>query len=311
MKWAVGTRSDRPARAASQAILACVMVVLCLGLVSAGCGTGEGGSEADGGRLIVLADTSFLADIAQNVAGDRLTVSSLLPMDADPHSFEPTPRDAARIAESRAVIINVAGLVPLVDQLIASAAGPDLLVIEAAAGVPGAEEDPHVWLDPINVITYAKNIAEGLTAIDPEGAAVYRENAEKYAEDLRALDAWIVAQVETIPAKNRLLVTNHETFGYFAQRYGFRIVGTVFPTVAGSGSPSAQQLSALVAEIKATGAQAIFLEVESNADLAQQVARETGVTLVTDLYTHSLGKNASTYLDMMRWDVEAIVEALR
>jgi ABC-type Zn uptake system ZnuABC Zn-binding protein ZnuA len=289
----------------------CAAVLLCLSVVFSGCGGAGEGAGLDGGTPVVLADTSFLADIAQNVAGTRLTVSSILPVDADPHSFEPTPQDAKCIAGSRAVIINIAGLEPLVDDLIASAAGPDLLVIEGAAGVPGASEDPHVGLDPINVITYAENIAEGLAAIDPDGAAIYRENAEKYAERLRELDAWIVTQVETIRAENRLLVTNHETFGYFAKRYGFRIVGAVLPSVSGMGSPSAEELVGLVTEIEASGAPAIFLETGSNADLAKQVAREAGVTLVTDLYTHSLGENASTYLDMMRWNVNAIVEALR
>jgi ABC-type Zn uptake system ZnuABC Zn-binding protein ZnuA len=297
--------------ATKTAIVLSAAAVFCISLALVGCGTADDGAGSDGGSLVVLADTSFLADIAQNVAGSRLTVSSILPVDADPHSFEPTPRDATRIAASRAVIINVTGLEPLVDELIASAGGPDLLVIEAAAGVAGASDDPHVWLDPINVIAYAENIAKGLTAIDPGGAVTYRDNAANYAESLRALDAWIVARVETISAENRLLVTNHETLGYFAERYGFKIVGTVFPTVAGSGAPSAQQLTALIGDIKSSGAPAIFLETGSNADLAQQVARETGVKVVTDLYTHSLGKNAATYLDMMRWNVESIVEALR
>jgi ABC-type Zn uptake system ZnuABC Zn-binding protein ZnuA len=289
----------------------CAVVVLCAGQAAAGCG-GAGGTTGGGnGRPAVLADTSFMADIAQNVAGDRLTVSSLLPVGADPHNFEPTPRDARRVAESRAVIINTRGFEPLLDDLIAGAGSPDLLVIEAASGLTGASKDPHFWLDPIKVITYADNIRDGLSMIDPGGTETYALNAEAYGQRLRDLDAWIAAQVATIPAGRRLLVTNHESFGYFAERYGFRIVGAIFPTVAGEGSPSAEQLATLVKDIRETGAPAIFLETGSNADLANQVARETGVKVVTDLYTHSLGKNASTYLDMMRWNVTRIVEALR
>jgi len=210
-----------------------------------------------------------------------------------------------------------------VDDLIASAGGPGLLVIEAAAGLAGRvpqegeaapaqdEIDPHFWLDPTMVIHYVENIRNGLTTVDPDGAETYRVNADSYTLTLRELDAWIQEQVETVPVERRLLVTNHESFGYFADRYGFRIVGSVFPSTEGEGTPSARQLAALVDRIKATGAPAILLETGSNPDLAAQLARETGVKVVTDLHTHSLGENAPTYVDMMRWNVERIVEALR
>jgi ABC-type Zn uptake system ZnuABC Zn-binding protein ZnuA len=285
-------------------------VLLCASV--GGCGGSESGPTGEtAGQLQVLADTSFLADIVQNVAGDRLSVSALVPAGADPHSFEPTPQDAQRVAECEVMVINVAGLLPVVDELIAGAGASDLLVVEAAAGLPGPNKDPHYWLDPLDVITYVENIADGLTTIDPVGAAAYRANAATYAQALRELDAWISAQVETIPAARRLLVTNHESFGPFAARYGFEIVGTVFPTTTGEGSPSARQLTELVESIRGTGAPAIFLETGSNPDLAEQVAAEAGVKVVTDLYTHSLGEGASTYLEMMRWNVTKIVEALR
>ncbi len=289
----------------------CALVALGSGSFALGCDGGDNASNGGTGEPVVLADMSFMADIAQNVAGDRFVVSSLLPTGADPHSFEPTPRDAKRIVDSDAVIINIHGFEPLVDDLIAGAADPDLLVIEAGAGVPGASEDPHLWLDPLNVITYVNNIAEDFATIDPAKADTYRSNAEGYAADLRELDQWIAAQVQSIPAERRLLVTNHEVFGHFAKRYGFQIVGTIFATVAGDGSPSAQQLAALVADIRATGAPAIFLETGGNTDLADQLAQETGVKVITELYTHSLGENACTYVDMMRWNVQLMVEALR
>jgi ABC-type Zn uptake system ZnuABC Zn-binding protein ZnuA len=227
------------------------------------------------------------------------------------------------VAESRAVIINSYGLIPLVDDLIASAGDPHLLVIEAGAGLVGRtpqageaapkedEIDPHFWLDPTKVITYVENIRNGLSTLDPEGKDTYEKNAESYVRELRELDAWISDQVESIPVERRLLVTNHENLGYFADRYGFQVVGSVFPTTSGEGTSSAQQLARLVEEIEATGAPAIFLETGSNADLAGEVASETGVEVVTDLYTHSLGEDAPSYLDMMRWNVGRIVEALR
>lgn len=289
----------------------CAVALLSGALAIAGCGESTGPAGTGGAGPAVMADTSFMADIAQNVAGDRLEVPAILPLGSDPHTFEPTPQDARRIADSAAVIINTTGFVPQLDDLIAGIADDDLLVIEAAAGVEGISQDPHAWLDPVLVVTYAENIAQGLAKVDPGGVSEYRSNAERYSEALRQLDSWIAGRVRTVPAERRLLVTNHESFGYFAKRYGFRIVGTVFPTVSGEGSPSAQQVAKLVEEIKATGAPAIFLETGGNPELARQVARETGAKVVTDLCVASLGDNAPTYLDMMRWNVERIVEALR
>ena len=287
-------------------LVTALLVAACL---LAGCGGAAPPAKA--GQLTVLADTSFMADIAQNVAGDRLSVSALIPTGADPHSFEPTPQDATRVAQSRAIIINNRGLEPMVDDLISGAGRSDLLVVEAAAGLAGARQDPHLWLDPVEVVTYVDNIRRGLSAIDPAGSEVYAKNAQSYAQKLRDLDQWIAAQVQTIPAGRRLLVTNHESFGYFAKRYGFTIVGAIFESVSGEGSPSARELAALIEQIKASGAPAVFLETGNNPDLAAQIAKETGVKVVTDLYIHSLGANANTYLDMMRWDVNLIVEALR
>jgi ABC-type Zn uptake system ZnuABC Zn-binding protein ZnuA len=261
--------------------------------------------------LAVVAETSFLADIAQNVAGDRAKVESLVPLGTDPHSFDPTPRDAAMVARARALVINSPGFEPPVDRLFAGAGRKDLTVVDASEGLAGENTDPHFWLDPIDVITYVENIRAGLTAIDPQGADEYASNAAAYDKQLRELDSWIQERVATVPVSRRLLVTNHESLGHFADRYGFTVVGTVFPSTDTEGAPSASALGTLIDDIRATGAPAIFLETGSNPDLAAQVARETGVKVVTDLYTHSLAPDAPTYLEMMRWNVDHIVEALR
>ena len=135
-----------------------------------------------------------------------------------------------------------------------------------------------------------------------------------YIAQLQELDTWIAQQVQSIPAERRQIVTNHESFGYFADRYGFTIIGTVVPSVSTSSSPSAQQLARLVDQIKATGAPAIFLETGANPQLADQVAAETGVIVVTDLVSHSITPPdgpAPTYLDMMRLNTQAFVNALK
>ena len=296
-------------RALTRAVVIACTVVVVLG--AAGCA----GSTANNGRTdnvpVVSADTTFMADITQNIAGDRLQVSAILPIGADPHSFEPTPKDAKRLAESSAVVIIAIGLVPQLDAWLTGVCGGRLVIVEAAAGLSGISKDPHTWLDPLLVVTYVENIAEGLGVLDPARAPEYQKNAEEYSQTLRELDAWITAQVETVVPERRLLVTNHQSFGYFAERYGFRIVGTVFPTVSGEGSPSAQKVAALIADITTNRAPAIFLETGSNADLALQIARGAGVEVVDDLLVASLGDNAPSYVDMMRWNVKRIVETLR
>jgi ABC-type Zn uptake system ZnuABC Zn-binding protein ZnuA len=294
------------------AALAFTMIV-----AMAGCGSPDGAASgptsqnpAVAGAPVVVAETSYLADIVQNVAGDRLQVSSLLPIGSDPHSFDPTPQDAAKVAGADAVVINSPGFEPPVDDLISGAGSPDLRVIDASAGLPGAETDPHFWLDPTKVITYVDNIRAGLSAIDPAGAETYAANAAAYQARLEELDSWIAGRVATIPPSRRLLVTNHESFGRFAERYGFTVVGTILRSAGTEAAPSAEGLAELVRAIGDTGAPAIFLETGTNPDLADQVARETGVKVITDLYTHSLSTDAPTYIDMMRWDVDRIVEAL-
>jgi ABC-type Zn uptake system ZnuABC Zn-binding protein ZnuA len=290
-------------------------LVLATAVIAAACGAGTSPSSSTpapgSSAATVIAETSYLADMVQNVAGDRVKVESLLPLGTDPHSFDPTPRDAAKVAKARAIVINSPGFEPPVDRLIQGAGSLDLAVIDAAKGLAGEKVDPHFWLDPIDAIAYVENIRAGLTAIDPGGAGEYAANAAAYEQKLRDLDSWTKSRVATIPPARRLLVTNHESFGHFADRYGFRVVGTVFPTTSAEGAPSAKALGTLIDDIRATGAPAIFLETGSNPSLADQVARETGVKVVTDLYTHSLADKAPTYLDMMRWNVDHIVEALR
>lgn len=307
-----GGETSRSSGSVSAVVTALTLLpaLVCLGTMGA-CASADGTSVSQPGRAQIVADTGFLADIVQNVAGDRFSVTSLVPPGSDPHSFEPTPQDAVLMAKSEAVVINVAGLIPAIDELVAGAGDDGPLLIEAAAGLGGAAEDPHLWLDPVNVITYATNIADGLALVDPKGADVYQISAQSYSDRLRELDAWIAAEVESMPAARRLLVTNHQSLGYFAQRYGFTIVGTVFPTTTGEGSPSARQMAELISAIEESGAPAIFLETGSNPDLAEQVARETGAIVVTDLQTNSLDEDAPTYIDMMRWNVDVIVEALR
>jgi ABC-type Zn uptake system ZnuABC Zn-binding protein ZnuA len=279
----------------------------------------EGQSASPETAPVVLASATFLADIAQNIAGDRVKVESFLPIGADPHSYQPTPQDVTKIAQSKLLIINGAEYEHFLESLLENAGG-EREVIEASAGIsPRADADneygvdPHLWLDPNHVIIYVENIREGLTHFDPDGAAIYQSNAEAYVAQLIELDAWINEQISQISPERRLLVTNHEALGYFADRYGFTIIGAVLPGVSSDASPSAEQMAGLIDLIKSSGTPAIFSDEVENPALAQQIADETGVKIVNDLHLESLtdGSPAGTYIDMIRHNVTEIVEALK
>lgn len=286
-------------------------------LILSACGPGASSSQTS--DPAILTSTTFLADITRRVAGDRLDVEPLLPLGADPHSYQPTPRDITRIADSKLLIINGAEYEHFLEPLLENAGG-EREVIEASAGVPVREDadgehgiDPHMWLDPNNVIVYVENIREALTHYDPDGAEVYQSNADAYVAELKDLDAWVVEQVAQIPPERRLLITNHESLGYFAERYGFTIGGTLIESFSSGASPSAGQIAGLIDQIKSSGAPAIFLDSSDNEALAQQIADETDVRVVTDLHLESLtdGPPAETYIDMMKHNVTLIVGALR
>lgn len=305
-----------------------IVILIWIGaLVLTGC---QAPAQPAAGGLKVLAVETFLADITQNVTGDRVRVEALIPIGLDPHAFEPAPQDVAKISSSQVLVVNGAGFETWLKPVLSNAGGQHIVIeasaglksrtaregegIAGTAGAPHDAGDPHFWLDPLNVVQYVNNIRAGLTQADPAGAEVYAQNAAVYIQKLKDLDSWIRDQVDLIPPERRLMVTNHESMGYFADRYGFKIAGTVVPGVSSEASPSAQDLVRLVNQIRAAGVKAIFLETGSNPQLARQVAQETGVQVVTDLNTHSItppGGKAPTYIDMIKWDVQIIVAALR
>jgi len=310
---------------------AALICTLCFALLLAACqSAAPANTPAANGLPRVLAVESFLADIAQNVAGDRLQVETLMPLGLDPHAYEPTPQDVGRVADADVLIVNGAGFEGWLDEVLANAGG-ERLVIEASAGLasrtPGADEaaahagetdnhavDPHFWLDPTKAVHYVENIRDGLSSADPDGQAAYAANAAAYITKLKELDAVIQEEIAQIPAERRLLVTNHESLGYYADRYGLRIVGAVSPSSSSSASPSAQQLAQLTDLIRSSGAPAIFLETGANTQLADQLHAETGIIVAPPLYTHSItaaGGDAPTYLDMMRYNTQVIVQALK
>lgn len=294
---------------------------LILALILSSCQAVQPATLSNGSPIRVLAVESFLANIAQNVAGTRTEIDSLIPFGVDPHTFEPTPADLARISDCQLLITNGAGLESWLQKIIENA-GSKCKVIEASSGLKGRttvgndplEIDPHFFMDPNLAIRYVENIQNALSALDPPGQSEYSTNAKAYIQQLKDLDVWITAQVGQIPVENRLIVTNHESLGYFADRYRFKVVGTILPSASSEAQPSAQQIAQLIGIIHQTGVKAIFLETGNNPELAQHIAEETGIKVINNLYEHSLSDKsgpASTYIEMMKYNTTSIVNALK
>lgn len=261
----------------------------------------------------VLAAESFLTDIAQQVAGNRIKIEGLIPVSMEPHAYEPTPRDVARVAESDLLIISGAGLEEWLKGILTNIGGSEK-IIESSAGLTAVNGDPHFWLDPNLVVAYVDNIRDALARIDPDGKDDYLSNAAAYKQALLELDAWIKQEVEKIPPANRLLVTNHETLGYFASQYGFQVIGSLLASLSSEASPSPRDLAQLSDNLRTLSVRVIFLDVGNNPRLAEQIAAETNAKIITNLYSESLspaGGPAATYLDMMKHNVSVIVSALQ
>lgn len=302
--------------------LAALLAVIVVAVASAGCGaTGN-----DTAGLRVVASVGFLADMAREVGGERVDVTTLVPPGAELHAFEPGPAELRQVAESDLVVLNGGGLEGPLVKMLRGVGGRDRM-IDACAGLkarlPAARErqlvdasatDPHFWLDPMLVVKYVDNLRIAFSKADPAGARTYRDNAARYQDELRRLDAWMRRRLASIPGERRLLVTDHQSYGYFADAFGFRIVGAVNPSVDPEAVPSARHVAALIRTIRREGVPAVFVSAGESPDLAAQVAREAGVKVVTGLRDHSLSGPegpAATYITMMRYDTQLIEEALR
>lgn len=303
-------------------------VLLVVGLLLAACG---GGAPAAGGRLKVVASTTIVGDVVAQVGGGLIELTVLFPPGADPHTFEPRPQDIAALSDAQVVVINGMGLEEALEpaleanvkgSIVHASEGIEVLAFEGEEHEGEEHEgeehhheggDPHTWTDPNNVIVWAQNIAAALAEADPANAKAYRSNADAYIAALTELDGWIRAQVEQIPAERRKMVTDHLAFGYLADEYGLEQVGALIGSFSTNAAPSAQELAALEDKIKEQGVPAVFVGKTVNPELAEQVAQDTGVKLV-HVYTGSLsapGGEADSYLAFMRYNVNAIVEALK
>jgi manganese/iron transport system substrate-binding protein len=322
-------RMARPANTRSKLVLPMVMALL------AACAASNAGPKLtpieslravqlpDTRRLSVVGTTTLVGDLLRQVGGEWIDLHVLLAAGRDPHDFQATPGDMRAAGGAAVIFVSGFGLegnmlttladsfpdLPMVDL------SQDLQPLEAAgsSAASAPETDPHVWLDPMNVIRWAENAAQALARLDPQNESHYAENAREFAARLQALDAWIRNEVDPIPVERRVLVTDHHMLDYFARRYDFEVLGTIIPGYSTEAEVSARDLARLEDEVRSAGARAIFIEHSANPQLAQTVAGDTGL-IVVPLYVGALSGPdgpAADYIELMQYDVRTLVQALQ
>jgi ABC-type Zn uptake system ZnuABC Zn-binding protein ZnuA len=267
-------------------------------------------------KIVVVTTMTVLADLIQQVGGDKVEVKSLVPPGGEVHTYQPTPEDIKSVAQARIVFYNGVHLEEWLDGTIRSAGKPDLPIVVLSDGLPviqesGEEPNPHLWLDVANAKTYVEKIRDGLGKVDSGNAMYYGDRAKNYLGQLDELDKWVQAQVEAIPKARRKLVTFHDAFPYFAKRYGLALVG--FVVESPGKEPSARETAALIRRIKRERVPAIFAEAQFSPKLMDVLAKDAGVRVITSLYDDSLssGPEANSYIAMMKYDVTQVVNALK
>ena len=358
--------------------------VVAFALVAA-LGFAEGEPEARGDRVAVVATTTIAGDIVSQIGGDQISLYVMLPVGADPHLFQPTPRDARQVADAAVVFINGAGLeAEFLGNLLTNVEPRRLVDLSSnleLRRLEGGHEhedehdedehdedehdedehdedehdedehdedehdedehdedehdedehdedehdedehehehahgdfDPHVWMDPTLIAAWTPAIAAALSEVDPGSAGAYAERAAALAAELHELDAWVRERVAAVPVPERILITDHDVLGYFADRYQFSVLDTIIPGFSTASEPSARHLAALRDAISEHAVPAIFVGLTVSPRAAEVVAEDLGIEVVS-IYTGSLGEPdgpAATYQDFIRTNVERIVTAL-
>jgi ABC-type Zn uptake system ZnuABC Zn-binding protein ZnuA len=287
-----------------------------LALAISACGQDSGDSSA----VEVAATTTQVADLARNVAGERAEVTGILAPNSDPHEYEPKPSDAEAVAGADLILQSGGDLDLWLDQVVESAGtdAPVVSLIDSAQTIEGSEDgatelDPHWWQDPENTIAAVDQIRASLDQVDPAGAEEYDANAAAYTAKLKRLDAAIAACVERLSPAERKLVTSHDALGYYADRYGFEVIGAAIPALTTQAQASAGETADLVDLINRERVNAVFPEAGVSAELEQAIAAETGAEVGGELWADALGPEGSsgaTYLEAMAANTQTIVDGL-
>jgi manganese/iron transport system substrate-binding protein len=294
-----------------------ITIFLAAATLLSGC-AGPPASGGSNGKLVVVTTTTVFADLVSNVGGDLVSVTSLVPKNADVHTFEPKPADVRTVSGAKLLIMNGLGLDDWLSKTITNAAASGTPLLQLGVDLPGvtllpgdtsATENPHLWMDVKYAELYVDRIAQALGSADPSHAKTYLTQAAAYKQQLETLDGWVRSQIATIPEANRKLVTFHDAFPYYAREYGITIVGVAVE--APGQDPSAGYTAQLITAIKSAGVKAIFSEAQFPAKLVDELASEANCKVVANLYDDALGDPPiSSYDAVIRWDTTQLVQAL-
>jgi ABC-type Zn uptake system ZnuABC Zn-binding protein ZnuA len=299
------------------------LVGLLVAVLLGGCSTGStspaSSDTGDAGVVDVVTTTTVFADMVRQVGGPHVQVTSLVPKGGDVHTFEPRPSDVQTVARAKLLVMNGLGLDDWVEKTITNASATGAPLLKLGPGVTGVEllpgedpgtKNPHLFMDVTYAERYVDEIATALQRVDPTDASDYASGAAAYRTRLSALDASVRQRIATIPESDRKLVTFHDAFPYYAREYGITIVGTA---VAAPGQdPTAGYTAQLIDEIRASGVKAIFSENQFPTKLVDQLAAETGVKVVANLYDDSVGDPpVDSYVGVIDWDTDQLVAALK
>lgn len=283
-------------------------------LLVSGCGSSRAADTPIGNRLAVVTTTALLADLARNVGGDLVEVTSLVPPGADVHSFQSTPADSVAISQAALIVTNGGELDGFLEPLIRGSLSDDSVRVVAAGpllatgALPDSiKTDPHFWQNPLFTVVYVEEIRDGLIAADPENAAIYRKNFASYEEKLTKLDFDIASTLNTVDPARRQLITFHDAFGHFATRYGWEVNAFV---ASDGGEVSPGRVVEILLQVREHGIPAVFAEPQFRADVLENAAKEAGVETGI-IYSDVLDGDVTSYIDMMLFNAKNLARLLR
>lgn len=309
-------------RGASRSFRLATLPVILMGTLAAGCAPSLPATQtsidalmpvdlAPGERLNIAASTGIVGDIVRRVGGEAIDLMTIVQAGKDPHDFEPTPREIQSLSAVDAVFLSGLGLETTLERALGDggASAPRISLSEGLADTG----DPHVWLDPRNVLVWIDNVARSLSALDPAHAGEYAARAEAYRAEVEALDQRLADRIAEIPEADRKIVSDHDMLGHLAGRYGLQVVGSLIPAASSAAEPSARDLARLHSAMDAEDVRVIVVASSSSTGLAEAIAEDRGARLVR-LFVETLsdpGGPAETYLELMEYNLAAIVEALK
>ena len=300
--------------------------LLLLALMCLLCACGSNRSEPQEGRLQVVATVSPITNIVYNITGDHVDLSGLVPAGTDSHTFELAPSDVVILSKADIIFINglhleestlrmaeanlkEGGEIVLLGELVID---PENYVYDFSFPKEAGSPNPHLWTDPIFALKYAEIVRAKLTARDPDNGAVYQANYDEFAARIEALDAAIQATTASIPQDNRKLLTYHDSFAYFAPRYGYTVLGAIQPS--DFSEPSSQEVAALIEQLRDGGVTAIFGSAIFPSRVVDQIGREADVKYISTLSDDDLpgnpGEPEHSYISMMVENLKTMATAL-